>query len=126
MSTFAVFGMTRARALAEARKNVKSTRKTPQGEQQIAMSEWVALCEKRADEIMRSNIVRQLSPMFDAPQFCDEFIAVARKTLPCRDMHIKCKSMITDAKGRPVLNKKTGAPKVGWAAHGPQPGRVAA
>lgn len=126
MSTFAVFGMTRAFALAEARKKVKASRKTPQGEQAIPMSEWNSLCEKRADEIMQGNQVCQLSPMFDAPQFCEEFIAVARKTLDCRDMHIKCKSLITDAKGQPVLNKKTGAPKVGWHAHGPQPGRVAA
>lgn len=114
MSTFAVFGMTRDQALAEARKTVKTTRKTPQGEESLTMDEWTALCEKRADEIMLGQKVKQLSPMFDAPQFAREFIEVARKTLKSRSLHIRFRAPLKDDTGRPIINRKTGAPRIGW------------
>ncbi len=114
MSTFAVFGMTRDQALADARKNVKTTRRTPQGEVAIPLSEWVQLCEKRADEIMAGTRTKQLSPLFDAPQYAEDFKAVARRTLKCRDLHVRARTVVTDAEGNPVVSKKTGAPKVAW------------
>ncbi|MFG5862767.1 hypothetical protein [Metapseudomonas sp. CR1201] len=114
MSTFAVFGMTRDQALADARKNVKTTRRTPQGEVAIPLSEWLELCEKRADEIMAGTKVKQLGPLFDAPQYAEEFIALARRTLTCRHLQIRCKVVLTDGSGKPLINRKTGAPKVGW------------
>ncbi|WP_287030000.1 hypothetical protein [Pseudomonas sp. UBA6310] len=120
MSTFAVFGMTREQAVADARKRVKATRQTPGGEVAIPMTEWLALCERRADETMAGTKTKQLSPMFDAPQFAQDFIAVARRTLQCRDMHIKCRVPMTDALGNPLMNRKTGVQKVGWKAHGSQ------
>lgn len=126
MSTFAVFGMTRELALLDARKNVKTTRKTPQGEVAIGMSEWLQLCEKRADDIMAGAKTRQISPLFDAPQYAEQFITIARKSCKCRDMHIKAKSVLKDAFGRPIINKKTGAPKVGWTAYGANPDEAAA
>ncbi|MNN68525.1 hypothetical protein D3C81_1842450 [compost metagenome] len=67
MSAFAVFGMTRDRALADARESVKTSRKTRDGEAPIAMSEWLLLCEKRADEIMAGTKTKRLSTLFDAP-----------------------------------------------------------
>ncbi|WP_330114110.1 hypothetical protein SA496_15695 [Pseudomonas sp. JS3066] len=126
MSTFAVFGMTRDQALADARKNVKTTRRTPQGEVAIPLSEWVQLCEKRADEIMAGTKVKQLGPLFDAPQYADEFIALARRTLKCRDLQIRCKAALTDAQGNPLINKKTKAPKVGWQDYEPDRARSVA
>lgn len=114
MSTFAVFGMTRDQALAEARKTVKTTRKTPQGEEQLTMSEWTALCEKRADEIMCGCKIKQLSPLFDAPQFAREFIEVARRTLKSRSLQIRYRGVLKDETGRLIINKKTGAPRIGW------------
>ncbi|WP_375738031.1 hypothetical protein [Pseudomonas boanensis] len=126
MSTFAVFGMTRDVALADARKKVKITRKTPQGEVAIPMSEWLQLCEKRADETMAGAKTKQLSPLFDAPQYAEDFISIARRTLKCRDMHIKCRVPLTDALGNPLINKKTGAQKVGWRPYAAHPARSAA
>jgi hypothetical protein len=35
----------------------------------------------------------------------------------CRDMKIKAKRVITDAGGKPILNKKTKAPKVGFCEY---------
>ncbi|MBX6349793.1 hypothetical protein ISD61_32925, partial [Pseudomonas aeruginosa] len=52
MSTFAVFGMTRDVALAMSKKEVKSVRKTPLGDEHVPMSEWLAAVERKADNIM--------------------------------------------------------------------------
>lgn len=111
MSTFAVFGMTRAVAVAEAKKTVKTAG--------MNMSEWMEAVEKRASEIMGGTKTKQLSPMFDSPQFADDFIALARRTLKCRDMHIKARVTLTDEKGKPLIDAKTKAPKVGWRNYNP-------
>ena len=117
MSTFAVFGMTRDVALAEAKKKVKGTRKNlkaPGGVEPIPMEEWLALVEKKAANIMEGNQVRQLSVLFDAPQYAHQFIELARKTGKCRDMRIKSKALLVDEKGNPLKHPKTGAPRYGF------------
>ena len=129
MSTFAVFGMTRAVALAEAKKRTKGTRKNlkaPGGVEQIPLAEWLALVEKKADQIMGGGTARQLSPLFDAPQYAEQFIELARKTIQCRDMRIRSKSVLTDAQGKPIINPKTKAPKVGFADWAPTKSEQAA
>lgn len=57
---------------------------------------------------------RQLSQLFDAPQYAEQFVTLTRKQCECRDLRIRAKCVITDADGRPIINKKTKAPKVGW------------
>ena len=123
MSTFAVFGMTRDVALAEAKKRTKGTRKNvkaPGGVEPIPLAEWMELVEKKAEQIMGGGTVRQLSPLFDAPQYAAQFIELARKTLRCRDMRIKAKAVLVDAKGKPIINPKTKAPKVGFSEWPPR------
>ena len=114
MSTFAVFGMTRDQALSDARKTVKTSRMTPSGEQTIGMADWLAMCEKRADEIMAGSKVKQLSPLFDAPQFATQFVEMARRSTQSRSLQIRYRSVAKDATGNIVTNKKTGAPKLIW------------
>lgn len=58
--------------------------------------------------------VRQLSPLFDAPQYAEQFIELARKTIQCRDLRIRAKRIMTDAEGRPIINPKTKAQRVGF------------
>ena len=73
MSTFAVFGMTRDVALAEAKKRTKGTRKNvkaPGGVEPIPLAEWMDLVEKKTEQIM-GGTARQLSPLFDAPQYAE-------------------------------------------------------
>lgn len=123
MSTFAVFGMTLDLANTEARKKISGTRKNlkaPGGVEPIPEAEWLALVEKRAQKIMGGGTVRQLSPMFDAPQYAEQFIELARKTLKCRDMHIRAKAVLVDAKGKPIINPKTKAPRVGFSEWPPK------
>ncbi|WP_239688954.1 hypothetical protein [Pseudomonas citronellolis] len=105
---------------------MKISRKTPLGEVGIPMAEWLSLCEKRADEIMEGTKTKQLSPLFDSPQYADDFIHLARRTLRCRDMHIKARVTLTNEKGEPLIDKKTKAPKIGWEPYGAQPKRSAA
>ncbi|KPA87336.1 hypothetical protein PF66_06159 [Pseudomonas asplenii] len=122
MSTFAVFGMTADVALAEARKTTP-TKKPPlkQGAmpEEMSLGEWNSAVRKAADKIMRGTKVRQLSPVFDAPQYAEQFAALARKTGNCRDLRVRAKCALTDAEGNPIINKKTKAPRIGWVDYQP-------
>ncbi|QOQ76448.1 hypothetical protein IMF22_05155 [Pseudomonas poae] len=123
MSTFAVFGMTLDVAKTEARKKTAGTRKNakaPGGVEPIPEVEWLELVAKRTEKIMGGGAVRQLSPLFDAPQYAEQFIELARKTLRCRDMQIRAKAVLVDAKGKPIINSKTKAPRVGFSEWPPK------
>lgn len=117
MSTFAVFGMTRDVATAEAKKTVKTTRPDPKRNGhniELSIDDWMHKVGVRADQIMASARVKQLSPLFDAPQYAEQFIELARKGGKCRDMRIRAKRTLIDAQGEPIINPKTKAPKVGF------------
>jgi hypothetical protein len=49
------------------------------------------------------------------PQFARQFIELARKSGRCRDLKIRAKAELVDAEGKPLINKKTKAPKIGWS-----------
>jgi hypothetical protein len=118
MSTFAVFGMTLDVATAEARKKTPAVRKNvkaPGGVEPVPEQEWLDLVAKKVEKIMAGSTVRQLSPLFDAQQYAEQFIALSRRTLKCRDLRIRSKAQLLDAKGKPVMNPKTKAPRVGFA-----------
>ena len=57
---------------------------------------------------------RQLSPLFDAPQYAEQFMELARKTIQCWDLRIRAKRIMTDTEGRPIINPKTKAQRVGF------------
>ena len=84
------------------------------------MAEWELAVEQQAAKIMSGEKVKQLSQLFDAPQYAQQFMELARKTGKCRDLRIRVKCEITDAKGRPVINQKTKMPKVGWFDYLPE------
>ncbi|WP_207239425.1 hypothetical protein [Pseudomonas sp. GW456-L15] len=128
MSTFAVFGMTAGVALAEARKITKTTK--PIGKAgcpplELTLPEWNEAVEKQAAAIFGGEKVKQLSQLFDAPQYAQQFIELARKAGPCRDLRIRAKAVLTDAEGKPVINPKTKAPMVGWADWQPSAAKIA-
>jgi hypothetical protein len=129
MSTFAVFGMTRDVAMAEARRTVKTTRPDPKraGHNiELTVDEWMHKVGLRADQIMGGARVKQLSPLFDAPQYAEQFIELARKSGKCRDIRIRTKAVLVDAQGKPIINPKTKSPKVGFAEWPPKQGSQAA
>ncbi len=69
MSTFAVFGMTRDVALAEAKKRVKTSKPGKPGGPSIQLTpaQWEEAVTKYVDKLMSGEKVKQLSNMFDAP-----------------------------------------------------------
>lgn len=73
--------------------------------------------EQRAAAIMASEKVKQLSHLFDAPQYAHQFIELARKSGQCRDLRIRAKCEVTDAQGKPVINPKTKLPRIGWTEY---------
>ncbi|MDD2056567.1 hypothetical protein N5D52_14925 [Pseudomonas sp. GD03860] len=83
------------------------------------MAEWEQAVADCAAAIMAGEKVKQLSQMFDAPQYAQQFMELARKTGQCRDLRIRAKCVITDAKGKPVINQKTKMPKIGWTDYTP-------
>lgn len=57
--------------------------------------------------------------MFDALQYAERFMEIAWKTSQRRDLRIRAKCEITDAKDKPVINQKTKMPKVEWVDYAP-------
>ncbi|MDN7143801.1 hypothetical protein KC131_24445 [Pseudomonas sp. JQ170] len=122
MSTFAVFGMTADVALAEARKITKTTRPSDKAgcpPLELTLAEWEEAVQQCAAAIMAGEKVKQLSQMFDAPQYAEQFVALTRKHCKCRDLRIRAKCALTDPEGHPIINEKSNAPKVGWADYSP-------
>lgn len=74
---------------------------------------------------MASKKSVRLSPMFDAPQYAQQFMEMARASIVCRDLKIRTKAVLVDAKKKPIINPKTGAPKVGFADWVPDNSRAA-
>ena len=102
MSTFAVFGMTRDFALAEARKKTPTTRielvKGVRVTVDLTPDEWEAAVQKRADEVMAG---------------ARDFIALCRNRGGCRDLTIKARAPEKDGHGQ-VRKTKKGAPMLSW------------
>ncbi len=104
MSTYAVFGMTRHHANELAKKDIR--RQLDKSGKFMSMTELRKEIGKRSDEIMESDLVSQLSTLFDAPQFAKEFRSLAAKT-ESRDLHIK-------GRRKSEETTKTGRPKMVW------------
>lgn len=106
MSAFCVFGMTESLAKTLAARKAPPKKEL---EQMTAedLQQWYA---DRAAKIFESAKHRQVSPEFDAPQFCHDWIALARKTVA----HDGLTVMVCGPKpdGRP--NKRTGKMPMAW------------
>lgn len=105
-----MFDMTCDVVMTKARKTGKTTRSDPKRNDQtieLTVDEWMHKVGVRADQIMAGTKVKQPSPLFDAPQFAEQFIELARKSGKCRDMRIRPIAVLVDAKGKPIINPKT-------------------
>lgn len=96
MSTYAVFGMTEHFAREEARK------KTPTniGKRNLTEAEWLEQVELRVQKVMTGKRVVQLSCLFDAPQFAEQFIRLMQADASARrDICIRARVRVdADAK----------------------------
>lgn len=115
MSTFAVFGMSENWAREEAKEHTPTFKNVDGKRIDLTVTEWQAEVEAQIAKIMGGKKCVRLSPMFDAPQYAQQFMDMARKSIVCRDLKIRTKAVLVDALKKPILNSKTGAPKVGFA-----------
>ena len=81
MSTYAVFGMTRPKAIELAKDEMTND--------PIPPAEYVRRLNAAADRIMQSQRMVRISEKFDAPQYAREFQAICARTCECRDLHVK-------------------------------------
>nr|WP_319527819.1 hypothetical protein [Pseudomonas laurentiana] len=64
---------------------------------ELTTAEWELAVEQKAAKTMSAEKVKQPSQRFDAPQYAQQFMELARKTGKCRDLRIRAKCEITDA-----------------------------
>jgi len=81
----------------------------------MTLAEWTEAVQRNADAIMAGEKVKQLSTLFDTPQHAQQFIELAKRAGPCRDLKIRCKAALIDEKGKKILSPKTRMPVIGWA-----------
>lgn len=105
MSTYAVFGMTRPRAVEMARKKVLTTEKRDGDYVGLSESEWEVKVQAEADRIMASQQTTQLSDGYDHPAPAFEYLRLARAV--GRGLHVKART--SDG-----INTKTGRPSFSW------------
>lgn len=110
MSTYAVFGMTRARAIEMARKSVKTWKKDPNDPRLtvgLSEAEWEAAVQEQAEKTMAGTQCVQLSEKYDAPSFAFDYLALARKN-GARGLHVKSYAKTGEK------NPRTGEPIFEW------------
>lgn len=112
MSAFCVFGASFKVAREKAEKKVS----THKDGRDLTEAEWVAEVEQEAARIFDRMAPVRVSPEFDAPSFCGDFIALARRTAGgavarLRIMQIGEKR---DKSGNVRINAKSGKPVIGW------------
>lgn len=109
MSTFAVFGMTRSRAVEDARRNTGAIDHA--AKRQLTEAEWIAVCDKKADATMAGTHCVRLGDMFDAPQFALEYLEIC-KLQEHRGLHIKAHTVTGE------VDPKTHKPIKKWVELG--------
>ena len=50
----------------------------------------------------------------DAPQFCEDWIALAKRTTRTSRLKVMVRDVKRDSTGNPILNKKTKRPVMTW------------
>ncbi|MBB2928356.1 hypothetical protein [Paraburkholderia silvatlantica] len=123
MSAFCVFALSLPVARERAAKRVDTV--DPITRRPYSEEEWRQKVEEAAQVIYAKMTPVQVSPALDAPQFCEEWIELARKTGHYDAFAIKCRGVARDKKGAPKLSKTTGAELITWVAYKPTIWRAA-
>jgi hypothetical protein len=100
VSTYAVFGMSRPRAVEMARRSVPTEEGPAAYVRSLSEKEWESKVQSVADATMLSGKTVQLSDKFDAPQFAHEFLGAVR-------LHVKLYCVSS-------FDPKTHKPRYSW------------
>lgn len=112
MSAFCVFASSLLVARERAEKRVSEI--NPETKMPLTEIEWRAKVEEVATDIFSSMSPVQVSSAFDAPQFCDEWISLARTTGLYEGYIVKCRGIARDEKGAPKISKTKGTELITW------------
>lgn len=107
MGAFAVFGISRGHIREQVLKRVAPGRNITPAQFEKSIDEIV----DKKFETKRARI--RISPEFDAPQFCVEFMAHANKADGFRDLAVYARQPKKNKLGEPMKNKK-GRPVISW------------
>lgn len=123
MTAFCVFGMTEplARKAATRASETWVARMSEQERQELSkaeVEEWIAA---KTAEIMRAGRSVQVSGAFDAPQFANDWIELARRTIKTRGLAVMVRGEKVDKHGASVISKKTKKPVIGWVNYREMP-----
>lgn len=117
MSAFCVFGSSMPIARERCEKKIplrdEATKKL------LTQAEWLARVEEAAVTYFAKMAPVQISPAFDAPKFCEEWIALAHRSGLYARFSVMCRWQKVDEKGKPKVKKSSGLPMIGWVAYVP-------
>jgi hypothetical protein len=114
MGAFCVFGMTRQMAnklATDAEAKRKLTRQERAALTEEDVRQWIA---EKAEELFSDAKARQVSPAFDAPQFANDWIDLAKRTDQAKRCRVMVRGAKVDKKGAPSISKRTGKPVMTW------------
>ncbi|CAM5190889.1 hypothetical protein CDEF62S_03967 [Castellaniella defragrans] len=69
-----------------------------------------------AERIFTKGRARQVSSPFSAPQFCEDWIALANRTVRAAHLKVMVRNTKVDKTGAVMLNKETKQPIMTWRA----------
>lgn len=122
MGAFCVFGMSRALARQKAEKKVETfVHETPPGAEKsvrraLSIAEWAQRVNERAAQIFDSTErAVKISPEFDAPQFCHDWLSVAPDQVKLAKVMVRGPKL--DENGKEVV--RGGAPVLTWVEYLP-------
>lgn len=117
MSAFCVFGISRDQCKKRAKEVVSAY---DEKRRPLAADEYVKRIEEFTQELFdEMERKKQISPAFDAPQFCEDWISVGLRSGSIKWPEIMVRGQKVDKKGNKVVNKK-GNPVMAWLPYKPQ------
>jgi hypothetical protein len=111
MSGFCDFGVTEAKAKGKAEKKVSILDKSRNLKPVDVYEKELA---EESESIFESMKSLQVSPEFDAPQFANDWISIAKNSIKCRSLVVMCRGEKLSKSGAPVISKATKKPVITW------------
>lgn len=112
MGAFCVFGISKSVCRAQAEKKTPVAEGSGKDRRYLTMQEWAVKRDEMTEQLFTADGTRsvKISPEFDAPQFCNDWIAVNPSHI--RNARIMVRGPKVDESGAPV--KRNGAPVMTW------------
>lgn len=116
MSAFCVFGMTESLAKKAAEKAWKKhlNQMAPEVRACVRPFDVVDWMTTKTDYYLTTSKLVQLSGTFDAPQFANDYIRLARNSERTSRLRVMVRGETVDKNGAPRISKATKKPILGW------------